>query len=239
MLKAVIFDLYDTLIYLDMDKYRSYRLELARLLQTTPEMLEKVWRSYRKKRCTGKIDSLQEMMGILVKNFEIPADRVDMQRLEELERDGLYESVQIYPGVDEMLQALKDDGYIPALLSNASYNNRNVTRKLPFLSKFDYKVFSNEVGMVKPDPDIYQLMLDKMGIGAEECVFIGDGGSNELDGARKVGLTTVKACFPGQDKREEKNRSGNYDYRVEDIGEIQAVVNRIKREKQENNRNDF
>ncbi len=56
---------------------------------------------------------------------------------------------------------------------------------------FDVEVFSYEVGAVKPEPEIFELCLRRLGRRAADCVFVGDGGSNELTGARAVGLRTV------------------------------------------------
>ena len=56
---------------------------------------------------------------------------------------------------------------------------------------FDVEVFSCEVGLVKPEREIYECCLNRLGLAAKECVFVGDGGSGELTGARAVGLTTV------------------------------------------------
>jgi putative hydrolase of the HAD superfamily len=47
------------------------------------------------------------------------------------------------------------------------------------------------VGLVKPERAIYELALSQLGLTASECVFVGGGGSNELAGARAVGLCAV------------------------------------------------
>jgi putative hydrolase of the HAD superfamily len=61
----------------------------------------------------------------------------------------------------------------------------------PLAGLFNVEVFSCEVGMVKPEPEIYEHALTRIGLSAEDCLFVGDGGSNELEGARAVGLKTV------------------------------------------------
>jgi putative hydrolase of the HAD superfamily len=45
--------------------------------------------------------------------------------------------------------------------------------------------------MVKPEPEIYEHALRKLGLDPSVCIFVGDGGSNELEGARAAGLRTV------------------------------------------------
>ena len=56
---------------------------------------------------------------------------------------------------------------------------------------FDTVIFSYVTGYVKPEPEIYQIALDSLGVTAEESIFVGDGGSDEIRGAKEVGFTTV------------------------------------------------
>jgi len=45
--------------------------------------------------------------------------------------------------------------------------------------------------MKKPDPRIYKMATDRMGIKPEDCLYVGDGSSHELTGARAVGMQAV------------------------------------------------
>jgi putative hydrolase of the HAD superfamily len=47
------------------------------------------------------------------------------------------------------------------------------------------------VGLLKPDPDIYRLLLDRLGMKPTQCVHVGDGGDHELAGARAAGIATI------------------------------------------------
>ncbi len=61
----------------------------------------------------------------------------------------------------------------------------------PLAGLFEVEIFSCEVGCVKPEPAIFHRCLDALGLKPKECLFVGDGGSNELIGAKEVGLSTV------------------------------------------------
>jgi len=52
-------------------------------------------------------------------------------------------------------------------------------------------VFSCEVGLAKPDPAIYHLAAARLGVEPAECLFVGDGGSDELSGAGAAAMTPV------------------------------------------------
>ena len=97
--------------------------------------------------------------------------------------------------IDEELLAfavsLKPD-YQLGLLSNAWVNARPLlSRHFDFINVFDVCVFSCEVGMRKPDPAIFKMMLEKMGVEAKNTIFIDDIPSN-VEGAKSVGLHAIR-----------------------------------------------
>lgn len=49
--------------------------------------------------------------------------------------------------------------------------------------------------MAKPDKQIYLLPCERLGVALEEAVFVGDGGSTELEGAAEAGLTPYQAFW--------------------------------------------
>ena len=79
------------------------------------------------------------------------------------------------PDVWEKVHALKEKGYKIYLLSN--YNEdffRVHTEGASFLQDIDGKVVSYEIHKIKPYPEIYQYLLDKYELKAQECVFFDD-----------------------------------------------------------------
>ena len=66
----------------------------------------------------------------------------------------------------------------------------------PLASHFDVIVESAVEGMRKPDPRIYQVACDRLGVGAENTVFLDDIGTN-LKAARALGMRTIKVVEPG------------------------------------------
>ncbi|MEO1274987.1 MAG: HAD family phosphatase [Pseudomonadota bacterium] len=65
----------------------------------------------------------------------------------------------------------------------------------PFLGRFTDVVVSGAEKMVKPDPAIYELLLERNGLAAESCVFIDDTQKN-IDGARAVGMDAIHFTDP-------------------------------------------
>ena len=56
---------------------------------------------------------------------------------------------------------------------------------------FDDAVFSCNVGLLKPDKQIYELAMKRLNVLPEQCLFVGDGGSNELCGAKSANIRTI------------------------------------------------
>lgn len=80
-------------------------------------------------------------------------------------------------------------------------------RMFPFLTTFDETIVSGVVKLIKPDPAIYRLLLDKRGIDPAQAVFIDDSAAN-IATARSLGLATVHFTEGQVDLRQELKRLG-------------------------------
>ena len=101
-------------------------------------------------------------------------------------------------GTVDILKRLKQAGYPVYGLSNWSAETFPYMRERhEFFDLFDDMVISGEVGHVKPEPEIFQILLDKIGRPAEECLFIDDSLTN-LGQAQKLGFATILFQSPQQ-----------------------------------------
>jgi len=91
----------------------------------------------------------------------------------------------------KLLDTLREKGYKLYILSNFIRESfEALSPKMTFLQKFDGVVASYSIGMAKPDRDIYEHVLEKFSLNANECVFIDDMQVN-VDGAESVGISTI------------------------------------------------
>lgn len=90
-------------------------------------------------------------------------------------------------GMYELVEELKEKGYGIYLLSNASYRQHDYWPGIAASKFFDGTLISADVHAVKPQPEIYNLCLEKFGLKAEESFFIDDVGAN-VEGAVNCGL---------------------------------------------------
>lgn len=101
-------------------------------------------------------------------------------------------------GTVDILKRLKQAGYPVYGLSNWSAETFPYMRERhDFFDLFDDMVISGEVGHVKPEPEIFHILLDKIGKPANECLFIDDGLAN-IQQAQKLGFATIHFQSPQQ-----------------------------------------
>ena len=98
--------------------------------------------------------------------------------------------VEEYPYSYDWIKNLKEQGYRVYLLSNYGKTSFEAARdngRLSFLPLVDGAVISYEVHIIKPDCEIYQILLDKYQLKAEECVFLDDRAEN-IAAAEQLGF---------------------------------------------------
>lgn len=91
------------------------------------------------------------------------------------------------PGVCAFVRLLKKKGYKVYILSNAGARFPKCIEHLEVYGLVDGAVFSAHERVVKPDPRIYNILLERYGLNARECLFLDDIEAN-VAGARAVGI---------------------------------------------------
>ena len=117
----------------------------------------------------------------------------------EIGHDGLvpslFEALELEEDMFELVERAKSSGYRAALLSNSWGMGLYPIDRIREL--FDVVVISGEVGLRKPDPDIFKLMVGELGLEASACVFVDDH-PGHLKAAQEAGMTTVLHKSPAQ-----------------------------------------
>lgn len=92
----------------------------------------------------------------------------------------------------DTLQRLRRRGVHTGLISDCSHELPLFLPDLPISPLLDAVAYSVEVGCCKPDPQMYLTACDQLGLPPDACWYVGDGGSRELSGAARAGLTAVR-----------------------------------------------
>ncbi len=143
-------------------------------------------------RLLGGISDPVEALRVVVRDVDpdVPEERIRKAARDRARRleDAL---VHVDAGVLDALARLRSAGIRCVLVSNAGSDEILAWPRSPLAPLMDAVVFSCDVGIAKPDAGIYLHALEAAGADAARCLFAGDGGSDELRGARAVGLRTV------------------------------------------------
>src|SRR5271169_2961013 len=118
--------------------------------------------------------------------------RLDPKQIELLREVEVEIWVHVIPGMIDWLGQLHAAGIKTGLLSNMPWDLANYVRaNFQWLEKFSFKTLSAEVGMIKPDPAIYEHTLRGLGVSTEEALFIDDREPN-IRAARALGMRAIQ-----------------------------------------------
>lgn len=93
------------------------------------------------------------------------------------------------PAAEQVLTQLKDEGYQLAIVSNGGHDTRlNTIRGLGIADYFEEIISSGLVGFSKPQPEIFQITAQRLGVLPEHCLYIGDHPINDIQGAKNAGM---------------------------------------------------
>ena len=193
MIKAVIFDMFETLVTLFVG--RTYFSEdIARDLGVPLQDFRREWHATEKDRTLGRL-TMAEGVSIALKKLGIYSeDNVNLVCSRRLEALG--DTFSAIPNESiKLLQNLRQKGIKTGLITNTFSDERDLIRKSPLYLLFDVTMISYEQGLSKPDHAIYQRMLDALKLSPEECLYVGDGGSRELYAARDIGMHALQCTW--------------------------------------------
>ena len=98
----------------------------------------------------------------------------------------------LFPQVPETLRELRRRGYRLGVITNgAGREQRRKLQKVGLENFWDVLLIGEEVGIWKPDPAIYRLAAEKLGLPCEACAFVGDLWQTDLLGAYRAAMTPI------------------------------------------------
>jgi putative hydrolase of the HAD superfamily len=191
MIKAVIFD-YEGVIKtshpLSMDISRITGLSEEELLKTKEKRHQIA--SLATKGVISDEQFWQEFSKVL--NKQLLSDEC-VEKAKQIYRD----TFEFFSEVISLVEELKQRKIKTAVLSNIFKFEADVIRERNGYDEFDPVILSYEAEMRKPDAEIYNLILKKLGLRPEECIFIDDQEKNLLP-AKELGMKTILFQNPKQ-----------------------------------------
>lgn len=196
---AVLLDLFGTLVYefprADWDAWLD---TCAAVLECDAEAFRLAWTATAIERQTGLAGDMREHVRTLAARAGgWPSDAQVAESLEA--RAELYRTWFVpRPGAEELLRDLRGRGMPTALVSMCAPDTPPLWRASPLAGLVDVEVFSCEVGLRKPDPEIYRSACDRLGVAPDRCLYVGDGSYGELTGAAALGMHAVLVSDPAE-----------------------------------------
>jgi len=174
-IKAVIFDLYGTLIYnKDTNPYARLFFELG----LSPEEMKQARR-------IALTEDFTDLSGLVTRIK--PGATMSLQSYEEEVAAGI-SSARTFPETYEVLEALQKRDLQVGLISNLASPYKKSFFDLGLEKYFHSVIFSCEVGLYKPNPKIYERAIQDLGLEPAQTFMVGDKLHCDVDGPASIGM---------------------------------------------------
>lgn len=138
-----------------------------------------------------------EALGEFLRKLNIEVTAEHLETFKDLYLRYHEEFTEPFPHVVQTLIKLKSMGFRLAIISNIDNEIiEPVLKRLGILDIFELIVTSEELGFGKPNPKIFEYTLKKLKVSPQDAIFIGDSLTNDVEGAKAVG---IKAIHFGKD----------------------------------------
>lgn len=203
MIKAVIFDMFETLV----THYKTplyFGKEIADDLDIDTSDFLKMWNGCEEDRTIGKIDLESLLSDILKRYNKYSPDAINFVTQKRIAtKKKCFENIS--KEILEVFEFLHKNKIKIGLISNCFSEEVEVIKNSILYHYFDVCCLSYEMGIKKPDQRIFKECVKMLAVKENECIYIGDGGSNELEAAKSIGMRAIQAIwFINEQSRQSK-----------------------------------
>lgn len=184
---ACLIDVYETVLSFDQVQHAGLIAERAGVPVTDLAAAAQIWGPMV---TDGRATLAQAMAGIL-QECGVETDDEAVAALVAADQETILELTELHPDTVPFLEALRAAGVRTAFVSNCAENTRPLLDALGLSSLVDELVLSCEVGAAKPEPAIYRAALDRLGVAADQALFIDDQ-QRFCDAATELGIAAVR-----------------------------------------------
>lgn len=220
MIKAIYFDLFFTLI---VPTYKKTNNEYDILNLSVDE-----WEQYAEndilyhERALGLVKTEKEIIDKIMSLMPFEVSVIQKEQVLFAREQRMKNALKmISKEVLDILEELKLKDIKLGLISNADCIDCKYWNQSPLFKYFNASIFSCNVGLLKPDRQIYELAMQRLNVSPGQCLFVGDGGSNELCGAKSAGMGTVFSEMLETKNAKQRETIIKYaDYHIKHINEL-------------------
>ncbi len=222
--KAVIFDFFGTLVpNFSLSQHKAVLGKMADLMGAPREAFIQQWFDTTVSRMTGEYTSTRANIEAICRTLEVPFDAESCEQA--VAERYVYARANSAPRSTaiETLREIGKRGLKTGLISDCSCELPDIWRETSFAPLFEVTTFSVVARIKKPNPLIYEMTAAQLGVACADCLYVGDGGSNELAGAQAVGMRPIWLCDEAE-QGPDAHRIGYQEWDGERIGDLSGVL---------------
>lgn len=204
---AVIFDFYGTLTPVSpSEAWASNAARLAAVLGVrVPDLVRALDESF-PERISGALGDVRQTMAAIAGRLGVRLTEEQLDRASQTRRSVQEAMFSLRPEALGVIGMLRAAGLRTGLVSDCTSELPDAWPRLPLAAMIDAPVFSCVERTRKPDPRLFRKVAADLGAEPDRCVYVGDGGGNELTGASGVGMRAVLLAGPDWHEHRDHNR---------------------------------
>jgi putative hydrolase of the HAD superfamily len=226
-LKGVLFDYGHTLVWFP--RYERTHQTAARKAQ---KVLRKLGASIEASEILGRVQDFAHRRNVLSTEDEFKEifssfgirkySQHDLNQIIWAWWTPYIKNVRARSGASELLGFLKDMGLKLGIVANIWSEGMNpVLERLNLKKFFSVAVASVDVGFQKPDPRIFHLALDRLGLSPEEAIMVGDNPRADIEPGHDLGMCTVR-LLRGPNRTNPAVVKANFE--IKNLSELKDIV---------------
>ncbi len=250
MIKGLLFDLNGTLIdiHTDEEDFHTYRVTANFLdyygVKITPEQLkDKYFALNRKQRKESKEKfpefDVSKIFFEIIQSYAVTPAEWDEQKVIDLAgtasrvfRAASRHTLHLYDGVKDILDIYKDKYKMAAVTDGQKLWAVPELKSCSLEEYFSFVLVSGDSGFRKPDERMFRLAVEKMGLPAEEILYIGNDMYRDIYGAKNAGL---KCVFFQSNQGDHSFHGAEADYIIYHFRELVNAINFINLQEEKKN----
>jgi len=181
MIKAVIFDLFGTLT--DTFSNHEQRIIDEFNLDVGCDYVEKVTNSI-------KYKDMDSYLSEIIKKLNLKNNKETREKLVEIFKQECNKE-KLDKKAQEIIKKLKSKNLKLGIISNIPNPDWDLLGKQGLKKYFDVILYSYELGIIKPDFTIFELMLSKLNLKGDEAIMVGNSLESDIKGAENAGIKGI------------------------------------------------
>ena len=191
--RAVIFDLWDTLTEPGAQRDRDcYTRETGELLGAGGDAFAALVVQTFPRRCRGQLGDLRATLRTLCRELGVHPTPAMLEAAAEHRMASQARLLQFRDDAVTVVERFRRAGWRVGLLTDSTCETEALWQGLQLRRLFDAVAFSCREGRAKPDPLFYDVVVRRLGVAPEDCVYVADGRSGELAGAASLGMRCIQ-----------------------------------------------